>query len=182
MLPTTLLFTSWLWPPAASPTWTDKVTAIGTAIVAGGVLVTAAGAWFAYHQVKAARDDRHVQVLSEFARRWDDPLLWEARTKQFDLTNKQLADLVGRWFDSKDPSARDVPLLLRVPNFFEDIAVIVEAGNLELKYVARSMASLVIGQWDYWELAINKMRETAETSYVEFERLVSDLQAAGWDR
>jgi hypothetical protein len=163
---------------AEGPKWTDKMTAIGTAVVAGGVAITAVGAWFAYVQLREARADRQVQVLSEFGRRWDDPLLWEARAMQFDYTNEQLAEIVDRWFTSQDPSAREVPLLLRVPNFFEDISVMVEAGHLELDYVARAMRSLALGQWEYWQLAIEKMREHAPSSYAEFERLVRDLKRA----
>jgi len=129
----------------------------------------------AVEQLDEVRRDRHVQVLSDFGRRWDEPHLWEAREKQFGIASDRLRDLVGVWFARRDRSASDVPILLRVPNFFEDLSIMVEAGKLEVKYVALSMGSLALGMWDYWQPAIEKMRETAPTSYTQFEKLVGDL-------
>jgi hypothetical protein len=161
----------------SGPSWTDKTIAIGTAIAAGGFVVTAIGAWFAYDQVKETRRDRHIQVLSEFGRRWDEQLLWEARERQFLYTDEQLAARVDKWFKTQDRDVSDVPILLRVPNYFEDLAIMVEAGRLEVKYVAQAMGSLALRMWEYWAPAVEKMREQAPTSYTQFEKLVGELEA-----
>jgi len=163
---------------AASPSWTDKVTAIGTAAVAAGLLVTAIGAWFAFDQVREAWRDRHIQVISDFSERWDQPLMSEARELASSLSSEDLAAAVAAWIAGPADPAVDVPKLLRVPNFFEDLAMMVECGRLEVSYIARSFGSSARGEWGYWEKAITTLRREQEDVYVEFEKLVRDLERA----
>jgi hypothetical protein len=138
------------------------------------LVVGAVAAWFAFDQVKETRRDRHIQVLSEFGRRWDEDLLSEARSKQREYDDVELAGEVRKWI--RDPSAAaDVPILLRVPNYFEDLAIMVECGRLEREYVARSFSMLAVREWEYWERAVNEMRIDAPDAYTEFEGLARAL-------
>lgn len=124
-------------------------------------------------QLADARRDRHIHVLSDFGRRWDDARIVEARDKQRSYTDIQLADAVEKW--AKGGEAGDIPLLLRVPNFFEDLALMVELGRLEVSFVARSFKTMAQREWAYWELAVTKLRERDKDAYVEFQQLVRDL-------
>jgi hypothetical protein len=150
--------------------WFTLGIAVGTLVSAG---VLAATALFARGALKDAKRDRHIHVLSDFGRRWDDARIVEARDKQRSYTDIQLADAVEKW--AKGGEAGDIPLLLRVPNFFEDLALMVELGRLEVSFVARSFKTMAQREWAYWELAVTKLRERDKDAYVEFQQLVRDL-------
>lgn len=143
----------------------------------GATVFLAAAAWFALGQLREVKKDRHIQVMSDFGRRWDEPHLWEARERQVEISDEELALLVERWFTKGDPEAKEVQLLLRVPNFFEDLALTVEIGSMELRTVDLWLGSVIDRMWNYWSPAITKMRESRPTSYAQFERLVLDLRA-----
>jgi hypothetical protein len=66
--------------------------------------------------------------------------------------------------------------MLRVPNFFEDVALIVEAGSLDLDLAWRAFGDLAIDAWEYWEPAILVLREDDPDSYAEFAGFVEDLK------
>ncbi len=144
----------------------------------GATAFLALAAVRALAQLTEVKTDRHLQFLSDFGRRWDDPQLWEARQKQFSIPNDELPFLVEKWFATRDPEAADVPVLLRVPNFFEDLAITVDAGRIDLDIVLRSFGSLILNMWSYWEPAIQKMCETAPTSYSEFRELARAVKRA----
>lgn len=158
-----------------APNWTDKLSAISTAVAALGFVGTAVGVWFAWDLLKETRRDRHIQVLSDFGRRWDEPEIAEARRKQRKYDSDTLAEEVDKWFHSTAEGS-DVPILLRVPNYFEDLAIMVECGRLELAFVARAMRTNTLREWAYWEKAITKIRADSAESYVEFEKLAGQLR------
>ena len=159
-----------------APRWTDKVSAIATAVAAVFAIFAAVGAWFAFDQVKESRRDRHVGVLSEFGRRWDGEQLTTAREKLLSYSSEDLVAAVDEWLTlpiEEEPS--DVPMLLRVPNFFEDLAIMVDLGRLELKYVAKSFKASALTEWPYWEPVVTRMRERDPEAYTEWETLVQQL-------
>jgi hypothetical protein len=157
------------------PTWADKVSAVASAVGAVGIIVAAVGAWLAFNQIKETRRDRDIQVLSDFGRRWDEERLTEARTKLLSYTSSDLAAEVEKWFTPPREPTSEVPILLRVPSFFEDLAIMVECGRLELKFVSKSFRGIAIREWEYWSDAIDKMRQYEPSSYVEFEKMVRQL-------
>jgi hypothetical protein len=184
---------------ANSPLWTDKAIAIGTLVAALGFVLAAIGAWFAYDQIKETRRARHVELISDYGGRWDGEGLTEARDLQRHYFDDELADAVELYFaygSSSNPRKpplfhlprivrrlrpdTDVPILLRIPNYFEDLAVMVEYGHYELGVVANAFSSLAISEWTLWEPAIARMRTSDSQSYREFERLIERLHA--WER
>ena len=172
----------WLRDVSNDPSWTDIVTAISSAVAALGLVAATIGAWLVYRQVRETRHDRHVQVLSDFGRRWDDDHLAKARVEVLQYTSEGLVTEIEKWqkLSRRDPDSA-VPVLLRVPNFFEDLALTVECGELELKLVERSFGSIAIREWGHWELAIDNMRESQPDAYQEFRglvQLVKELRAA----
>jgi hypothetical protein len=66
-------------------------------------------------------------------------------------------------------------VLLRVPNFYEDFALTVEAGSIDEDLAWRSFGDLAVDEWRYWEAAIKVMREDDPFAYSEFEKLVKSL-------
>ena len=61
---------------------------------------------------------------------------------------------------------------LRVPNYFEDLALITEAGGLDPLIVSRNFVALARREWDFWGPAMTRMREDDEFAFIEFENLV----------
>jgi hypothetical protein len=157
------------------PNWAEKVTAIGTAVAAVGIVVAAVGAWLAFNQLRETRRDRHIQVLTEYGRRWDDDRIAEARLEVQRFTSLELADEVVKWLTPPREEHSPMPILLRIPNFFEDLAIMVECGRLQIGLVARSWLPAAVREWEYWSDAVEKMREYEPTAYVEFEKMVRDL-------
>jgi hypothetical protein len=144
----------------------------------GATATLALFAFLALRQVREIARDRHIQVISEFGLRWDEPRLWRARQKQIQIPNDEVADMVRRWYTERDPEAADVPLLLRVPNFFEDLALMVEIGNLEIPSIGLWMGDVILKMWEYWQPSIVWLQlQVAPTSYVRFAWLVRELKA-----
>lgn len=138
--------------------------------------VLALAALRALGQLSESKTDRHLQVLSDFGRRWDEPSLVEARTKQWEIPNDQLLGLVTKWFEHREPKDSPVPLLLRIPNYFEDLAITVDAGNLDMKIVVRPLGHLVVDMWQYWGAPIYEMRKYEPRAYIEFEALYREVR------
>ena len=162
---------------ALGPQWTDVVTAIGTAVAALGFVAAAVAAWLAYDTIKETRKDRHIQLLMDYGSRWDDERLFEAREKRSKIEGPALVEAVGKYL--RDPGKRSVvPVLLRIPNYFEDLAIMVWYGKLDPEFVAKSFSGLALAEWDYWKEAILLMRIELgdEQAYVEFEKLVDELR------
>jgi hypothetical protein len=134
-------------------------------------------AWLSLGQIRQIKADRHIQFLSDYGRRWDEQSLVEARKKQTETPNDELIRLVEEWFEPGVPKPRDspVPLLLRIPNFFEDMAIAVEAGNVDPKFVVRQFGFIIEDMWKYWSTAIHEMRKHTPRAYIEFEALASDV-------
>jgi hypothetical protein len=118
-----------------------------------------------------------VQLIAELGRRWDEEKLAEARTKLLAFDDVQLCEEITGCLAS--PEGSDLYVLLRVPNFFEDLALMVESGGVDEELVNRAFRDLTLGQWEYWEKAIVAMRESPRIgagSYSQFERLATQLK------
>jgi hypothetical protein len=134
---------------------------------------------YALRQIQETRRDRHVQFLADFGRRWDEELLTEARKLEMRYTRESLVDAVAK-LDLRpvDIEAQEAFIVLqRIPNYFEDLALIVESGSIDLKLVARGFKDLVLDEWDFWELAIDKYKESDPYWYLEFRNLSRDMRA-----
>jgi hypothetical protein len=137
----------------------------------------------AVRQLDEAAKDRHTGVLLDFCRRWDGASVKDALR----LERKYGSDLLAvvsdattrsRWKKRKRERAEaDLAVLLAVPDYFEDMAVISELAALEMTHVAKIFKGLALDEWDNWEPAIVALRETRDPySYTQFERLVRNLR------
>lgn len=176
---------------ATAPNWTDKLSAFGSAAAGLGFVGTATGVWLARgqlrqagEQLREARRDRHVHAIAEMGLRWDGDQLSKARNRQRRYDNVALADKVAarqrpiphsglsrvRW----QRNASELQLLLRVPNYFEDLGLMVDRDALDLEIVKEAVGDLAIGEWRRWELAIDSM---SGGPYSNFRRLVERLRS-----
>lgn len=155
---------NWLNSNQWAPLW---LTAIATCVLAAGVFL----AWL---QLVEARKQRQIQVLSDFGQRWDSERLVEARDKQAGYDSTDLAERVAEWLLAP-ADAPDVRTLLRVPNFFEDLAIMVDLGELKIDYVAKAFKASAEREWAYWHDAISAMQNDTPASYSQFEALVNRL-------
>ena len=160
---------------ATAPNWAEQLTGIGSVLAGLGFIAAAVALWFAYNQLKETRRDRHIQVISEFGRRWDSRRVQSARRIQRVYPGEDLQREVAAWIN--DPATKpDVDVLLRLPNFFEDLAIISRCGKLDIELITMAMGSIIIHQWEYWNPSIQTMRQTAPHDYEQFEGLVKDVR------
>jgi hypothetical protein len=154
--------------------------AITSVVTALGVIAAAIGAWLAFSQLKETRRDRHMQVVSEFGRRWDDERILEARYAIQAYDRDELADLIAEWLvPPREDATKVVPVLLRLPNYFEDLAILVDVGRLEFEYVTKAFRNLATREWEHWEPAVQRMREKQPNVYIAWEALVRKLEKGG---
>jgi Domain of unknown function (DUF4760) len=157
--------------------WAAQLAAIGTLATAAAAVAGAIAAYLALGQLDETRRDRHVQVIADLGRRWDDAQLAAARKKQLEYASVPLSAKVERWLRYPDTDSEAMLLLLRVPNFFEDLAVMVESGSLDLHLVSKAFKSPTLAQWQYWEPSIRVIRDHEDPdSYAQFENLVRQLK------
>jgi hypothetical protein len=123
-----------------------------TAVLALATVGLVAAAIKALGQVAEIKTDRHLQFISEYGRRWDGETLREARDKQAQMPNSDLANFVALWLDLRQPVSSPVPLLLRIPNFFEDLGITADAGKIDIAVVVRSFGLIIEDVWFYWGL------------------------------
>lgn len=128
-----------------------------TWVLVTATLGIAVAALFALRSLGESKRDRHVQLIAELGRRWDEEKLAEVRTKPLAFDNVQLCEEITGCLAS--PEGSDLYVLLRVPNFFEDIALMVESGGVDEELVNRAFRDLTLDQWEYWEKAIAAMRK-----------------------
>jgi hypothetical protein len=167
------------------------LTALATVALVAVTGVLAGAAWRALAQLGVAIDqleevkrDRHVQVLDEMGRRWEGREMTEALQMAVDYTPESLVRLFERAARprSRNPmrerrtrrARRDTIVLLRVPNYFEDAAMIARAGSLEGTLMAEMFGGVAKDEWSLWQPAIKKIQETDELAYVEFERMAEE--------
>jgi hypothetical protein len=146
-------------------------------VTACGAVAAAVAAHLALGQLDETRRDRHVQVIADLGRRWDGPELAAARRKQLEYLSVPLSRKVEQWLGHPDTDSEAMLLLLRVPNFFEDLAVMVESGSLDLRLVGKVFKSIAVMHWRYWEPSIRVIRDRhGPRAYAQFETLVRQLE------
>lgn len=169
-------------------TW---AVAAATFLLAGITFALALAAWKVRDQLKEAKRDRGVQVFSEFGRRWESPELTEALALEARFTPEQLEAFFETpwrprsrlpWVEKRRYAhERNRVVLLRVPNYFEDLAMIATAGELDAHQLfTEEFCTVAAEEWDQWGLTVKAMQRNDKdpTVYGEFERLAALGRAA----
>jgi hypothetical protein len=136
--------------------WLDYVLVFSTL---GGSIAIAIGGGVAYYQLRELRRTRQTQVLADLGRRWDDPLLEEGRLRASNFSSE--AELRDAIVESQEEKNDLVYVAMRVPNFFEDVGVLAEAGAIDLGLVDATYGSVCWKWWESFEPTIQTMREQA---------------------
>jgi hypothetical protein len=142
---------------------------------------------FAVEELEEVKKDRHVQVFADFGARWDGPAMSEALEHEAKYTRESLERLVVA-AKSDPPSyaivrrARQrraeaaLVVLLRVPNYFEDLSIVVQAGGLDLRLVGKNFKALAVDEWAFWSDALAIYRSDDPYVYAQFEWLARELE------
>jgi hypothetical protein len=137
-------------------------------------------------QMREAKIDRHIQVWMEFGKRWDEPALTEAQVLAPRFSRVDLARTVdiayrgrSKWNPIKNWRTQranvHMNVLLRIPNFYEDLAAVLHKGTLDLAMVSKSYKAVATMEWDYWGQAMAKIREEDPFAYLEWEEMVDEM-------
>lgn len=176
-------------------TW---VVAAATFLLAGITVTLAVAAWkvrdqlkLALRQLEEVKRDRGVQVFNDFGRRWESPEMTEALALEARFSARQLEAFFEApwrphsaipWIETRRSAhERHRVVLLRVPNYFEDLAMVAKAGELEAhELFTGEFCTVAADEWDLWEPSVKAMQEKdADPSvYAEFERLAALGRAA----
>jgi hypothetical protein len=171
-----------------TPVWWLFGATLGLATVTGCLAIAAFKALgqlsVAVEELEEVKRDRHVQVFSEMGRRWDCREMSEALIKEVDYTPKRLVRLMRRAAapETCNPLAsrrkrraeKAWVVLLRVPNYFEDVGTIAKAGTLEAAVIAEAFGGVAYDEWQLWGSVVKKLQETDPKAFEEFERLAKE--------
>lgn len=182
--------------------WTAvyAVAAVGTLAVLGlGAKIAVRTATAAIEQVHQTEKSREATLLVDVSRRWDNPFLADAR-RLASTYGTNLAGWVQYFFEETEqqarhrartgrlrrfltrapaPKARDGWFLLqRVPNFFEDMAVLESRGALSFGALQDTLGGTIVVTWDLWKDAIEYLREREgyDPVYSKFQALAEKMR------
>jgi hypothetical protein len=170
-----LLYTTFL-RVLAGPSWTDKVTAIGTATAAGVVIVSAI---IALVQLREAERTRLASLVADLSRRWDESLLQTARTRQAEFDSQQLLELVEKSWTT-GTADKNFYEMEALPNFFEGIGVLENrTRGLSIALIDDLWGSAILGTWGKWLPTVEYIRsqQTIPTAYLNFEAIKDRVAA-----
>lgn len=160
---------------ASSADWVTAGATVATAVVLFGSAV------FALWQLRESQHTRSAELLTDLSRRWDEPLLREARLAASKLDAWELAKIQRRmWTGRRSPTDEAAYYrLMPLANFAEAIAVLVlDVSGVTLANIDTLWGGTILGTWAKWELAIRIIRRKSgtPTSYANFEELVEALK------
>jgi hypothetical protein len=176
---------------ASSPNWAEIVAAVGSVLTGATLLVGLGTVFIALRELDvglrnldvglqaldSSRRDRHVAVIAEFQRRWADERLETARTTLYSYDTARLKRRIHRFLTTPGPDA-EVEVLLRVPTFFEDLALLVSAGGVDdLELVWRAFWGPARQYWLQWEDTIHDICDTTgdHGAFTEYHQLVTEM-------
>jgi hypothetical protein len=125
-------------------------------------------------------------MAADLSLQWDGERLVESRkfrSRRYPSGGEKLRD---DYLTGKDGKTDDYYLLMRVPSYFEDLALQEVLGGIPLEWINKSVGPIVIANWDAWETTIEALRPPGDTSiYENWQQLVGKLNASpkvGWFR
>lgn len=158
--------------------WPAQISALASVVTAGGLVAVVFQARIASKQLKttegqlraveeqqklALRQEleiataRQDELLNERSQAWDDDHLLDARMLADQSASPE--DLATKLIGLKETKERDFYVLLRLPNYFEDLAELVSRGRLPLETVEELLGSVIIGRYRQFEPAIRRLRQ-----------------------
>ncbi|MGH2635316.1 MAG: DUF4760 domain-containing protein [Actinomycetota bacterium] len=164
-------------PSPGPPLWTWETWAnISQVVTATATVVALIGIALAW---AAATRSRHAALMADISKRWDEDLLAEARQLAAPfvddpwLLRSYLSVLVEMGSEKRF-------VLERIPNFFEDLAVLLRAHAISFAIVEDTFGLGLVKTWDQWKPAVwyRRTQENDATVYEHFEELAERMRAA----
>ena len=163
-----------MWPSTMSdvqgaPEWTYIASAIGTL---GLLVVAAAAALFALLQVNEARHARWAETMTDVSRRWVSDEMITSRAA-VNAASDCDGGLMKRVADLDDGRNRDYYVLMREPDFFEDLSILEQTDAIDLGTIVQSLGVSIPLRWEIWQNVIHGLQRkwNDRTIYQEFEKL-----------
>jgi len=149
-------------------TWTDVVIAVAAALTFVVLLAAAICAWF---ELRHRERDREAQLLADLSRRWDEESLTEPRqlVEEYKERNKLKQAMVN----FRDKNDKEAYVLLRLPDFFEELGLLVRNKCLSLQLAKDMFGTAIKYHYNRYEPIIKLLRKKYkdETIYEFFEGL-----------
>jgi hypothetical protein len=146
-----VIATDWLvWVTAIS----TGAIAVGTAVLAGGIVVALAG-------LADARRTRHGLLLADLSRRWDEPVMVQSQQLFARYATADLLELVEKLFGTGGATNEErehFALLEAVPNFWETLGVLQQDDAITTTVLNQMWGDAIRNSWR-WEEPIAKLRE-----------------------
>jgi hypothetical protein len=134
-------------------------------------------------QLRELKRDRHLSWIFEIGRRWDEEKLEQSRLafRQYDKHGEDLAAKTVQWLEDEGHTNRELDnemlVISRLPDFFEDVALMERFGHLHLGLVWESLSGPVQVTWKAWERSAHAFRDYADVeAYTQFEHLNDKLE------
>lgn len=124
-------------------------------------IIAAAGIYF---QLYRTRKIRQTQLIADLTMRWDSELLAKSRERVLKLGNE-----LGNAIRVADQAnSEDLFVIMRIPNFFDSLAAMVEHGDLPEKLVL-DLFGFPLGT--YWKLYKDALTVDQLRGISRFQRL-----------
>jgi hypothetical protein len=149
------------------PNWAEIVTGVSTFLLA-------VGAFMALLAILEARRARHAETITEAARRWDDQTLRHLRSRvQTVIAEEGEEGLRDHMLGLRAASAKEYFELLAIPDYFEDLAIMMNYRAVTFRMVDDSLGITVCNYWRLYSPFVTKLREIIKDhrTYENFEDL-----------
>ncbi|SUA03096.1 Uncharacterised protein [Mycolicibacterium fortuitum] len=168
------------------PNWSEITLTIATVVMAVATVALAIGALLALLAIGEARRARHAEAMTEAGRRWNEPAFRTQRAKVKARIDKVGAeafkDEMMKLRDSEDEEhAEKYYGLLAIPDYFEDLAILVKYHAITFRIVDDSLGTTVVRHWGNWWPFIRELRVVLgdPKTYEHFQRLAEDISRTG---
>jgi hypothetical protein len=163
--------------PARHVNWDSialSATALGTLILAGGVIVALFGLW-------DSKKTRHGALVTELSARWDDFPVSESLQLFSQHGPHGVIELVERVYTGTTIDTADLSLLSRLtrfPDLIEAVGVLWDEGVIALEVVYKMWGPQILVAWLVWEQPVARIREldAYPIAYRYFEKLAEALE------
>jgi hypothetical protein len=121
---------------------------------------------------------RHAALMSDLSKRWDeDPVLASRKMVSGMGKGPDLRLWIEYLADRNDPRLLDLQI---VPNYFEDLAVLLEIGAIPFEMLEKSLGGTIVETWERWKDSAEFLREQGgyDPVYENFRRLAERIRAA----
>lgn len=159
-------------PAISNEGWVAIATAVYAAATVLVLAVLALAAWYAKGQLHVAEKSRLLSALDRLSLQWESDLLREARR----LANKSGKQNLRRDLADYDSrNAEELYTLSALPNFFEEIGILIGEGQLSAKHVADRFRPSILYYYDLFSEDIAAKQKEDEEHLVHFQKLATAM-------